>query len=309
MSTSETAAPVTVIGLGPMGQAMARALLAGGHPVTVWNRTAGRADDLVAEGATRAATPAEAVGAADLVILSLTDYQAMYDILGSTAAPRPGDDDLAGKVIVNLSSDTPDRTREASAWASGRGARFLTGGVMNPAPMVGTEGAYVYYSGPKEVLEAHEPTLRLIGAPRYLGDDPGLAQLLYQAQLDVFLTTLSGLLHATALVGSAGVSAAEFVPQAIETIVGIPAMMGDGEETARQLEAGVHPGGLSTTTMMGATADHIVGASQAAGIDLELPRAIKSQYDRAIAAGHGGDNWTSLFEVIKQPAAPGRRRS
>jgi 3-hydroxyisobutyrate dehydrogenase-like beta-hydroxyacid dehydrogenase len=297
--SERTEPPVTVIGLGPMGQAMARALLDGGHPVTVWNRTPSRADDLVARGATRAPTPAEAVGAAELVILSLTDYQAMYDILDP---PTGAAADLSGKVVVNLSSDTPERTRDAAAWAGERGARFLTGGVMVPAPMVGTEDAYVYYSGPKEVLEAHEPALGLIGAPRYVGEDTGLAQLYYQAQLDVFLTGLAAVLHATALVGSAGVPAADFVPEAIGTLAGIGAMLEDGAEVARELDERWYPGDLSTTAMMGATADHIVGASRAAALDLELPLAVKSLYDRAIAAGHGRDNWTSLIEVIRKPA-------
>lgn len=294
--SGDSKASVSVIGLGPMGQAMARTLMAAGHPVTVWNRTASRADDLVAEGAERSRTAAEAVEASELVILSLTDYQAMYDIL------CPATDALAGKVIANLSSDTPEKTREASAWASAHGARFLAGGVMIPAPMVGTEAAYVYYSGPKDVFVDHEPTLRLIGAPKYLGDDPGLAQLFYQAQLTVFLTALSGTLQATALVGAAGVTAAQFLPEAMDTLAGIPAMMGVGNETAAQLDSGVHPGDLSTVVMMGATADHIVGASRASGIDLALPLAIKSHYDRAIAAGYGSDNWTSLHEVIKRPA-------
>lgn len=118
--------PVTVIGLGPMGQAMAGALLRGGHPVTVWNRTPGRADALVAAGATRAADPAQAVRASPLTLLSLTDYPAMYEILGE----HP--DFLAGRDLVNLSSDTPEVTRAAAAWAAGHGARFATGGVMVP---------------------------------------------------------------------------------------------------------------------------------------------------------------------------------
>jgi 3-hydroxyisobutyrate dehydrogenase-like beta-hydroxyacid dehydrogenase len=317
LRTGAAKPPVTVIGLGPMGQAMVRALLRGGHPVTVWNRTASRADGVVAEGATRAATPPAALGAAELIVLSLTDYQAMDDIVGpvvdaggsgsgpdagSGSSGSPGGQGvLAGKVIVNLSSDTPERTRQAAAWADRHGARLVAGGVMVPAPMVGTDEAYVYYSGPREAFEAHEPALRLIGAPRYLGADPGLAQLFYQAQLDVFLTTLSGLLHATALVGSAGVTAAEFLPQALETVAGIPAMLGAGEDTAQHIDSGNHPGDLSTATMMGATADHILQASEAAGIDLALPRAIKAHYDRAIAAGHGQDNWTSLIETIKDP--------
>ena len=289
--------PVTVIGLGPMGQAMTRLLMKAGHPVTVWNRTAARADAVVAAGATRAATPADAVAAADLVILSLTDYQAMDDTLGPVA--DTDGDPLAGKVLANLSSDSPDRTRAAATWAAGRGARLLTGGLMVPAEMLGGEGAFAYYSGPEDVFRAHEPVLRLLGEPRYVGADPGVAQLYYQAQLDVFLTTLSGLLHATALVGSAGVTAAEFLPEAIRTIVGTPAMVGATDEVARGLDTGDHPGDLATATMMGATAGHILEASRAAGIDVALPRAVKSHYDRAIAAGHGRDSWTSLFEVIK----------
>lgn len=100
---------VTILGLGPMGQAMARTLLRKGHAVAVWNRSAARAKDLVAERAVLAETPATALAASDLVILSLTDYGAMDDILGASTAA------LRGKVLVNLSSDTPARTREAAA--------------------------------------------------------------------------------------------------------------------------------------------------------------------------------------------------
>jgi 3-hydroxyisobutyrate dehydrogenase-like beta-hydroxyacid dehydrogenase len=291
-------APVTVIGLGPMGRAMAGALMEAGHHVTVWNRTPSRADELVAAGATLAPSPGAAVGASELTILSLTHYEAAYEILG----PVAGDGALRGKVIANLSSDTPDVTREASTWAERHGARFLSGGVMVPAPVVGTAAAYVFYSGPREVFEAHEPTLRRIGEPRYLGADPGLAQLFYQAHLDVFLTALSGLLHATALIRAGGAPAADFVPGALAFISEIPAMVGDGAELARRVEAGDHPGDLSTAAMMGATAEHILRTSESAGVDLELPGAVKSHYDRAIAAGHGRDDWTSLYEVIKSRA-------
>ncbi|WP_406108763.1 NAD(P)-dependent oxidoreductase [Micromonospora globbae] len=294
---SATRTPVTVIGLGPMGQAMAATLMRAGHPVTVWNRTPSRAVDLVAAGATRADTPADAVAASDVVILSLTDYPAMYDILGPVVDdPRRV---LAGRVLVNLSSDTPDASRAAAEWAAGHGADFVTGGVMVPAPAVGTSDAHVFYSGPKAVFDAHEPVLRPIGRPAYLGEDPGLAQLFYQAHLDVFLTSLASLLHATALVTAAGVPAGDFLPGALDLLTDIPAMIGDGRELARELEAGEHPGHLSTARMMGATADHIVRTSQRAGVDLALPDAVKSYYDRAIAAGHGDRNWTALYEVVR----------
>ncbi|NGM16104.1 NAD(P)-dependent oxidoreductase [Verrucosispora sioxanthis] len=296
MSGNSDLRPVTVIGLGPMGQAMATALMRAGHPVTLWNRTPSRADALVAGGANLAPTPAAAVAASQLTILSLTDYPAMYDILGPVAS-QPGA--LAGHTLVNLSSDTPDTSRQAAEWATGHGARFVTGGVMVPAPAIGTNEAYVFYSGAREAFQHSEPVLRIIGEPRYLGTDPGLAQLFYQAHLDVFLTCLSSLLHATALVTTAGVPPAEFLPGALTTLTDIPAMIGDGLELARALEAGEHPGDLSTTRMMGATAEHILRTSEALGVDVALPKAVRSHYERAVAAGHGDQDWTALYEVIR----------
>ncbi|MFD5037233.1 NAD(P)-dependent oxidoreductase [Streptomyces sp. NPDC058378] len=287
---------VTVIGLGPMGRAMTRTLLTAGHPVTVWNRTAARADGVVAEGATRAAAPREAVEASGLVILSLTDYGAMYDILDSATGS------LAGRTLVNLSSDTPDRTREAAAWAAGHGAAFLTGGIMAPAPMVGTEASYVYYSGPGDVMERRRAVLAPLGTPRYLGEDPGLAQMMYQAQLTVFLTTLSALMHATAMLGTAGMKAEESLPELLSTADTLSGILRAGDERpGAALDAGEHPGDLSTVTMMGATADHIVETSASLGLDPALPLAVQSHYRHAIEDGHGNDNWTRIIDRIRAP--------
>ncbi|MEU3501798.1 NAD(P)-binding domain-containing protein [Streptomyces hundungensis] len=294
--TTRQKSPVTVIGLGPMGQAMTRTLLTAGHPVTVWNRTASRADGVIAAGAALAATSREAVEAGDLVVLSLTDYRAMYDVLDSST------ESLAGRTLVNLSSDTPDRTREAATWAAGHGATFLTGGVMVPAPMVGTEAAHVYYSGPEEAMKSHLATLALLGTPRYLGDDPGLAQMMYQAQLAVFLTTLSGLMHATAMLGTAGMKAREALPELLSSADSIGDILRAGEENpGTALDAGEHPGDLSTVTMMGATSDHIVETSMSLGLDLALPLAVQTHYRRAIKDGHGSDNWTRIIDSIRGP--------
>ena len=284
-----------MLGLGPMGQAMARALIRAGHPVTVWNRTPSRADGVVADGAQLAATPSEAVAASNLILLSLTDYQAMRDILEDATAA------LSGRTLANLSSDTPDATREASAWARSHGASFLTGGVMAPAPMVGTSHSYVYYSGDRGAFDAHRATLAQLGEPRFLGEDPGRAQLMYQAHLDVFLTTLSGLAHATALVGSAGITAEAFLPEVFQLFQAIPAMIAaDGvARLGARIDAGEHPGERSNITMMGTTADHIRAASEAAGIDPSLPRTVLAHYRRAIDDGNGSDGWTRIIDSMR----------
>lgn len=132
---------VTVIGLGPMGRAIARAFLAASVDVTVWNRTAAKADDLVELGAKRAVTVADALDANELAVISLTHYQAMYDVLG--LAP----DRLEGKVIANLSSDSPQKARAGASWVLDHGARFLTGGFMSQGAditlILGTLGVQV----------------------------------------------------------------------------------------------------------------------------------------------------------------------
>ncbi|RNG20733.1 NAD(P)-dependent oxidoreductase [Streptomyces botrytidirepellens] len=289
--------PVTVLGLGPMGQAMVRTLIAAGHPVTVWNRTRSRADDVVAAGAKLAATPSEAVAAGKLVILSLTDYQAMWDVLGDSTGS------LAGRTLVNLSSDTPDKTREAASWAASHGASFVAGGVMVPEPMVGTDLSYVYYSGDAEAFGAHRTTLAHIGEPRFLGDDPGRAQLMYQANLDVFLTTLAGFMHATALVGSAGITAEVFLPEVMQLFKAIPVMMdADGvEKLGARIDAGEHPGEAANAIMMGATADHIYATAKSSGVDTSLPGAVQEYYRRAIDDGHGTDSWTRIIDGMRGP--------
>jgi 3-hydroxyisobutyrate dehydrogenase-like beta-hydroxyacid dehydrogenase len=280
---------VTVIGLGPMGRAMVRTFLAAGHSATVWNRTPARADELVVAGAVRAAMPTEAVAANELVVLSLTDYQAMYDILGEV------DGALAGRVVVNLSSDTPDATRAAAAWLADRGAALVAGGVLASADVVGTDGASVLYSGPRQAFDAHAATLTVLGRPEYLGTDHGLAQLYYQAELQVFLTTLAAYLQSFAMFTSAGIPAQEFLSRAApgeDVAALLPA-------AARAADEGRYPGELASVLMMAATADHVVGANRSAGLDTALPDAVKSLYDRAIARGHGPDGWASLIEVIR----------
>ncbi|MCW8381869.1 NAD(P)-dependent oxidoreductase [Streptomyces justiciae] len=82
---------IAFLGLGHMGAPMARRLLAAGHPLTVWNRTAEKAAPLVAEGAVAAASPADAVRDADVVITMLAGPEALEAVTGAISpALRPG---------------------------------------------------------------------------------------------------------------------------------------------------------------------------------------------------------------------------
>jgi 3-hydroxyisobutyrate dehydrogenase-like beta-hydroxyacid dehydrogenase len=148
---------------------------------------------------------------------------------------------------------------------------------------------------PGSFVRQYESLLAVIGRVDFVGENPALAQLFYQAQLTIFLTSLAAYLHATALVGSAGLASDTFLRYATETFDNLSYYR---PEAAENIARGEHPGDGASIVMMGATADHIVGASTEAKLDLALPQAVKSLYDRAIAAGHGGETWTSLYKVI-----------
>ncbi|AXB42319.1 NAD(P)-dependent oxidoreductase [Amycolatopsis albispora] len=283
---------VTVLGLGPMGRAMARTFLRDGYRVTVWNRTASKADALVAEGAHRPATVREAVAASELVVLSLTDYDAMYTLL------EPATDTLPGRVLVNLSSDTPEQARAAAKWAAGHGAAHLTGGVQASPPQIGQPGAYTFYSGPREVFDAHREALSVLTETDYRGEDPGLAAAYYQLTMDLFWTTTLGWLHSLALANAHGISADDFLPHAASLLGGLPEFL---TFYSPRIDAGEYAGDAERLTMAAASVDHVVRTAEDAGVDTTLPEALRAAVRRGIAAGHGENSATSLVEVFRKP--------
>ncbi|MEV6974855.1 NAD(P)-binding domain-containing protein [Kitasatospora sp. NPDC093806] len=290
MSVEQPKKSVTLIGLGPMGQAMAGAYLDAGYRVTLWNRTAGRADDLVARGAVLAPDAAAAVAANDLVVLSLTDYDAVYAVLDAAGA------ELAGKVVVNLSSDTPDRAREAARRLAGLGAVHLTGGVQVPPSGIGRPESSTFYSGPVEAFRTHRAALEVLTGADYRGDDPGLAQLYYQIQMDLFWTSMVGYLHATAVAEANGIPADAFLPYASSTAASIPGFLAF---YAPRITAGNHAGDVDRLTMGLASVEHVLHTVEASGVDAGALRQLAGTFRRGVEAGHGGSSVSSLVKLFK----------
>ncbi|WP_032795415.1 NAD(P)-dependent oxidoreductase, partial [Streptomyces sp. HCCB10043] len=295
-STPGQNSPVTVVGLGPMGLALAAALMEKGHPTTVWNRTPEKARDLVARGARLAPSAADAVAASPLALVCLKDYAALYEVLG------PFGSALTDRALVNLNSGTPKEAHAAASWAAERGVAYLDGAIMVPPPLVGEPGSVFLRSGPREVFDAHRDTLASLGDPRYLGADPGLAVLHNAALLGLMYATVNGFLHATALVGSAGVPAAEFADLAVNRF--LPTVVDAAlVEQAPDLDAGHYPGDLGTMEMNLNALEHIALTCEEQGVHAGQPRLMRDIAAQAVADGHGGSNYLAVFEVFRKTAA------
>lgn len=285
------AAPVSVIGLGAMGRALAGAFLDAGHPTTVWNRSPGRAGELAGRGAVLAATAEEAVRASGLVVVCVVDHEAARAVLEPLAAA------LRGRVLVNLTSDTPERSREAADWAAAHSVAYLDGAVMVPTPVVGTPEALLFHSGSREAFERHESTLRALGGRTvFVGEDPGLAALYDLCLLDFFYGGMAGLVHAFALATADGVKAADIVPY-LGTIVEILPPI--AAHTAAAVDARSYPGGEANLAMMATGVGHVLHAARTRGLDVGHLEAIRAVAERAVAGGHGQDDWSSTVEAVR----------
>ncbi|MGE7390313.1 NAD(P)-dependent oxidoreductase [Streptomyces sp. NPDC004126] len=297
-STTTQQPTVTVLGLGPMGRALAGALLDAGVRTTVWNRTPGRDQDLVARGAVAAASAQEAVAASALTVVCVVNYDAADAILRPDAVTAA----LKGRTLVNLTADTPARARDTGAWAAGHGIRYLDGAIMTPTPTIGTPDAVFIHSGPEDLYREHRPVLDLLGGTHtHLGEDIGRAAAYDIALLDVFWTSMSGYAHALAVAKAEGVSARELTPFAQGIAAILPPLF---EEFAADVDSGSYSGRLNPLTSGASSMAHIIHASEAHGIEAALMRATEGLAQRAIAHGHGGDGFMRVSELLGRTAVP-----
>lgn len=160
-----TVKTIAVLGTGHMGTPIARRLLASGYQVIAWNRTPERAAPLAADGATLAASAADAARDADAVITMLTDGSAVEDVLfarGAAAALRPG------ACLVEMSTLGPDAVRALVS-------RLPAGVDLVDAPVGGSVGAAasgqlrVLAGGEPAALDRVEPVLSALGTVRRCG--------------------------------------------------------------------------------------------------------------------------------------------
>ncbi|WP_282792598.1 NAD(P)-binding domain-containing protein [Streptomyces sp. CC224B] len=289
---AERRTPVTVLGLGNMGAALAAAFLERGHATTVWNRTAHKAEASAARGARVAATPEEAVAAADLVVACVLDYDALHEVVDPVAAT------LAGRTLVNLTTGSPEQARDFAAWAADRGIAYLDGAVMTTPPGVGSPEMMFLYSGAREAFDARASALEALGDPLYLGEDAGLASLYDVALLGLMWASFGGWLHGTALVGADGAKAADFGRLAVRWLGG--AVSGFITRYAAQVDDGRYPGDDATVDVQIAAIGHLIHAAADRGVDNALPELLKAAMERTSAAGHGADSFASVIEVLKK---------
>ncbi len=292
-SNLSTGTPVSIIGLGAMGTELAKAFIKNGNKTTVWNRTAEKAAPLVGAGAIQSETVADALTASPLVIICLLDYDVIYELLGNTSRNT-----LQDCTIVNLTNGTPREARRMARYCEENSIKaYLDGGIMAVPSLIGTEHAFILFSGPESAFELYVPVLNVLGGANYLGSDPGLASLIDLALLSGMYGLFGGFIHAAALAKSENMRAGKFSTELF--VPWLEAMISVLPEMANQIDTGNYSAGESNIAMQAAAFKNIFQASLDQGVDTGLLNPIHTLLDRRVADGYGKDDVAGLFELIK----------
>jgi 3-hydroxyisobutyrate dehydrogenase-like beta-hydroxyacid dehydrogenase len=281
---------VTVLGLGLLGSAMARAFLDNGYRLTVWNRSPGRAAAF--EGRAKIATSvAEACHASEVIIACVIDPSACESALRNPETEAA----IEGKLLVQLTTTTPADARSEAEWANRCGARYLGGAILVSPSTVGTDRAKAFYSGPKDAFDRYRTWLQVL-APNsaYYGEEVGRAATMDHALLELSYGCLALLFHSIALCEAGSVPLDEFLDQVT--------IFKDGflEQRTSGIASGTYPSGSATMHTFASWAEQLVRVAADAGVDTSLPAALLHGITRTVELGHGRDDYQALYEAFRQ---------
>jgi 3-hydroxyisobutyrate dehydrogenase-like beta-hydroxyacid dehydrogenase len=200
---------VGLIGLGLMGKPMGMNLLKSGFPLAVWNRTASRADELVAAGAKLAQSPRELAANSEFVLSIVSDPAALEEVLwGQNGAMQGFQHD---SIYIDSSTVSPTLARKVASACEERGVRFLD------APVTGGDwgakkGELVFMvGGDASTLADAEPVLRVLGKKWFHLGPNGAGQTIKLAMNLILALEVDALAEALALVTAAGLQGEKLV--------------------------------------------------------------------------------------------------
>lgn len=288
---------VSMIGLGSMGATLARLLLAKGHAVTVWNRSAERARALVEAGATLGGTPAQAIAASPVTLVCVSDYPAAAAILEHAEVAAA----LTGKLLVQLSTGSPREVQAAAAWATRHGARYLDGAIQAAPSQMGQPDTPLLISGDAVTYRDVEALLReLAGNVVYLGPKIEAAATMDFAVLSYVYGAYLGFMHGARLAEAGRLDVAAY-GQIVRSVA--PSFGAFFEHQAGVIRSGDFRITESPLRISVEATARILQASTEAGVDTQVPELAARLLRRAGDDGYGGEELAALIKVFRAGGA------
>ncbi len=270
-------ANVAFIGTGLLGSAMVEGMLRRGDTVTVWNRTESKARALESFGARVARTPADAVGGASRVHMTLPDDAVVEEIVGGFKTRL-----TPNTIVVDHSTTAPRRTKDRVSRFAAEGIRFLHAPVFMSPQMARESVGIMLAAGPQRIFDdVHADLSKMTGEVWYLGEDGGRAAAYKIFGNSMLFVITAGVTDVFAMAKGLGLSPAEALDVFSKFQPG-GFIKARGDKMARA--------DFSASFELAMARKDLRLMLEAAGQPLTVLPAIAERMDDAIAKGHGRDD-------------------
>jgi 3-hydroxyisobutyrate dehydrogenase-like beta-hydroxyacid dehydrogenase len=283
---------VSVIGLGAMGSAIARAFASAGHALTVWNRSPDRMRPFAATGTQCAKSVSDCVAASPVVVICIDDYAAGKTLLRSGEVEAA----IRGKTLVQFSTGTPQEARDTEMWTDAHDTHYLDGAILAYPREVGHDGL-VFLSGKSRVYAESTSLLQALTSNlRYLGAPIGAAAGLDIAILFYYISTHLGLTQAALICEAEGVR-----PDLLAAVIAesSPSDVGEIRHLGNAIQHDEFSKPSATLGVYSGVLDRVLSQAAAANIDDELPRFANRIVKRGMRAGLADEEIVSRIKLLR----------
>jgi 2-hydroxy-3-oxopropionate reductase len=284
---------VGFIGLGIMGKPMAGHLLAAGYPLTVHSRSAPPVDDLVAAGASRAASPAEVARASDIVITMLPDTPDVEQVLFGDDGVESGLS--GGALVIDMSSIAPIPTRQFAELLAVQGASMLDAPVSGGEKGAIDAALSIMVGGSEDAFARALPILRTMGKNIVHVGPSGAGQIAKACNQLVVAATIEAVAEALVLAARAGVDPAKVREALLGGLAESKILQVHGQ---RMLDRNFTPGFRARLHQK----DARIVLDAAKGVDAPVPsfEAVAKQLDTLVDSGGGELDHSGLFTLLDE---------
>lgn len=284
---------IAFLGLGIMGQNVVKNLLKTGYPVTVYNRNNAKAEELKPLGAQIAQTPREAAKGAEIVMIMLSDDQAIESVVFGKDGVLEGIE--AGQVVIDLTTCLPKTSLRETAAFEQKGASFLDAPVFGSKNESRDAGLWIVIGGKREVYDRMLPVFKVISETQhYMGENSKGTSMKLVGNL-VVAAQLEALGEAMTLATKAGLNAKDVLGVLSVTDFKSPILSGVGDALSRR--------DFSPSfylKLMLKDANLISSFAQDLNVALPAASATREVIKTAVNKGWGDENASAMIKVLEE---------
>jgi 3-hydroxyisobutyrate dehydrogenase-like beta-hydroxyacid dehydrogenase len=286
---------VSVLGLGQMGTAIAERLLDAGHTVRVWNRSRGKAEALVAKGATELDSPAEG-WASEFVVVMVADSVALTELaLGAHGLACQAE--ARGKFLIDMSTVSAECSAKVAAAAADQGIRYVRAPVRGNPGVVRAGNLAIVASGDEGDVSDAKVILADVG-PHVFYAGEGEAARIVKLALNLMIAGTAQLLsEALTLAESHGVDRAKLLEITSASAIGSPFV----KYKSAPLLVDDYASTFSTR-LMRKDLDMVLASGAAGNVPLPVTATVQQLLQACVSTGLGDLDFMSLFIRLKREA-------